>query len=167
VPRAAIFGGKAAPGYFMAKLINAIAQTVNQDPGVGDRLKVVFLANYGVSLAEKIMPAAELPEQSSTAGLKASGAGNMKIALNGALTINTLAGANVEMAEEIGYEHIFIFGLRAEKVKRLKERGYNPWDYYHAYPELKLVLDQIAEGAFSPGVAGPVQTSGPRPALPG
>ncbi|MBI2504794.1 MAG: glycogen/starch/alpha-glucan phosphorylase [Candidatus Latescibacteria bacterium] len=155
VPRTAIFGGKAAPGYFIAKLIikliNAIAATVDQDPQVEGRLKVVFLANYGVSLAEKIMPAAELSEQISTAGMEASGTGNMKFALNGALTIGTLDGANVEMAEEIGEEHVFIFGLRAEEVKALKQQGYNPWDHYHADPELKLVLDQIAEGAFSPG----------------
>ena len=154
VPRTAVFSGKAAPGYFMAKLIikliNAIAATVNGDPEVGGRLKVVFLANYGVSLAEKIVPAADLSEQISTAGMEASGTGNMKFALNGALTIGTLDGANVEMAEEIGEGNFFIFGLRADEVKGLKSRGYNPWDYYQADPELKQVLDQIAAGVFAP-----------------
>jgi starch phosphorylase len=153
-PRTVIFGGKAAPAYTMAKLIirliNAVGEVVNNDPVVADRLKVVFLANYSVSLAEKIFPASDLSEQVSTAGTEASGTGNMKFALNGALTIGTLDGANVEMQEEVGAENIFIFGLTADEVTDLKSRGYRPRDYYERDPELKLVIDMIAGGAFSP-----------------
>lgn len=154
VPRTFIFSGKAAHSYFMAKLIikliNAVAGVVNNDPDVGDRMKVVFLANYGVSLAEKIFPAADLSEQISTAGTEASGTGNMKFALNGALTIGTLDGANIEIMEEVGRENIFIFGMDAAEVANLRNRGYNPWDFYNRHPELKMTLDKIAGGAFSP-----------------
>jgi glycogen phosphorylase len=154
VPRTFIFGGKAAHSYSMAKLIirlvNAVGQTINDDPVVGGRLKLVFIANYGVSLAEKIFPAADLSEQISTAGTEASGTGNMKLALNGALTIGTLDGANIEIMEEVGRENIFIFGLDAQGVKELRIRGYNPREYYDRVPSLKKVLDQIAEGEFSP-----------------
>lgn len=154
VPRTIIFSGKAAPAYYLAKLIvrliNAVGETVNGDPAVGDRLKVVFLANYGVSLAEKIFPAADLSEQISTAGTEASGTGNMKFALNGALTIGTLDGANIEIMEEVGRENIFIFGMNAGEVEELRRKGYVPRDYYNRNAELKKGLNMIAEGTFSP-----------------
>lgn len=154
-PRTVIFGGKAAPGYQMAKLIikliNSVADVVNHDKDVKDLLKVVFLANYRVSLAEKIMPAADLSEQISTAGTEASGTGNMKFALNGAITIGTYDGANIEMIEEIGEENFFVFGLKAEEIKKMRESGYNPWEYYNHNPLLKRVLDMIRDGFFSKG----------------
>lgn len=154
VPRTMIFAGKAAPGYAMAKahikLINAVAEVVNNDPDVKNKLKIVFLSNYRVSLAEMIIPAAELSEQISTAGMEASGTGNMKFGLNGALTIGTLDGANVEMKEEVGDENIIIFGHTVEEVERLRASGYNPYDYYSSNPELKKAIDQIRDGYFSP-----------------
>jgi starch phosphorylase len=153
VPRTIIFGGKAAPGYFLAKLIikliTAIGDRINHDGDVGDLLRVVFLADYRVSLAEQIFPAAELSEQISTAGTEASGTGNMKFALNGALTIGTMDGANIEIREEVGDDNIFIFGLTADEVKALKPQ-YDPWDYYHQHAELRRALDQIRDGFFSP-----------------
>ncbi len=152
-PRTFIFSGKAAPSYVMAKLvvrlINGVADVVNNDPEIGDRLKVVFLANYNVTLAERIFPAADLSEQISTAGTEASGTGNMKFTLNGALTIGTLDGANIEIMEEVGRENIFIFGLDAGEVGRLRN-DYNPMDWYKGNPELKQVLDMIGGGRFSP-----------------
>jgi starch phosphorylase len=155
VPRTFIFSGKAAPSYFLAKLIikliNFVAAIINDDPDVLGRLKVAFLANYGVTLAELIIPAADLSEQISTAGTEASGTGNMKFALNGALTIGTLDGANIEIMEEVGRDNIFIFGLNSDEVAALKERGYNPRDYYSRQPQLKQAIDMIAGGAFSPG----------------
>ena len=154
VPRTVIFGGKAAPGYAMAKnhikLINAIGEKVNNDPITKEKLKCVFLQNYRVTLAEMMIPAANLSEQISTAGMEASGTGNMKFALNGALTIGTLDGANVEIKEEVGNDNIFIFGLTVEEVYELRQAGYNPQNYYYANPELKRALDQIKDGFFSP-----------------
>jgi starch phosphorylase len=153
-PRTVIFGGKAAPGYAMAKLIikfiSAIADVVNEDPQIRGKLTVLFMPNYRVSLAEKIIPATDLSEQISTAGKEASGTGNMKFALNGALTIGTLDGANIEIMEEVGKENIFIFGLKAEEVAKLKREGYKPWEYYESSQELKGVIDLISSGFFSP-----------------
>ncbi|MEX2604442.1 MAG: glycogen/starch/alpha-glucan phosphorylase [Gracilimonas sp.] len=154
-PRTVIFAGKAAPGYTMAKnhikLINSIGDVINNDPQVNEKLKCIFLQNYSVSLAEKMIPAANLSEQISTAGMEASGTGNMKFALNGALTIGTLDGANVEIEEEVGSDNIFIFGLEEGDVDKLRREGYNPWDYYYANEELKKALDQIRDGHFSNG----------------
>lgn len=155
VPRTVMIGGKAAPGYYMAKkiiqLINKVGHAVNNDPIVGDKLKVIFLENYRVTLAEKIMPASDLSQQLSTAGTEASGTGNMKFMLNGALTIGTLDGANVEMAEEMGNDNIFIFGLNVNEVEALHKSGYNSWDYYNRNSELKQCIDQISGGYYSPG----------------
>jgi len=153
-PRTFIFGGKAAPGYFMAKLIikliHSVAQIVNHDPVVSDRLRVVFLPDFNVKRAQMIYPAADLSEQISTAGKEASGTGNMKFALNGALTIGTLDGANVEIQDEVGPENFFLFGLTAAEVEGLRTRGYRPHDYYDADAQLKEVIDQIGSGFFSP-----------------
>ena len=153
VSRTVIIGGKAAPGYHMAKLIikliNDIGKVINNDPDTGGFLKLVFLPNYGVSLAERIFPASELSEQISTAGMEASGTGNMKFALNGALTIGTLDGANIEIKDAVGEENIFIFGLNDREVAEKKENGYNPRDYYNQNQELRQVLDAVSSGVFS------------------
>lgn len=154
-PRAFIFGGKAAPGYFMAKriikLINAVAETINADPDVNTRMKVAFVPNFNVQNAHLIYPAADLSEQISTAGKEASGTGNMKFMLNGALTIGTLDGANVEIREEAGSENFFLFGLTAEEVERVKRDGYRPADYVAGNDELRTVLELIGSGHFSRG----------------
>ena len=154
VPRTYIFGGKAAPGYYMAKhiirLINSVAYTINTDPRVGDLLKVVFLQNYCVTLAERIIPATDLSEQISTAGMEASGTGNMKFALNGAITIGTHDGANIEIMEHVGNENLFLFGLLSHEVNEMRSQGYNPRLFYERDSELREVLDMIAGGFFSP-----------------
>src|SRR5262249_27112588 len=154
-PRTVIFAGKAASAYHAAKLIiqliHDVARVVNADPRVGERLKVVFLPNYGVSLAEVILPAADLSEQISTAGTEASGTGNMKFALNGALTIGTWDGANIEMAEAMGAENMFVFGLRTDAVAKMKSWGYDPRLYAEENQALQQVLDAIGGGVFSWG----------------
>ncbi|HME40151.1 MAG TPA: glycogen/starch/alpha-glucan phosphorylase [Steroidobacteraceae bacterium] len=154
-PRTFIFGGKAAPGYqlakLMIKLITAVGDVVNRDPDVRDRLKVVFLPNFNVKNAQRVYPAADLSEQISTAGKEASGTGNMKFSMNGALTIGTLDGANIEIREEVGAENFFLFGLSAAEVYALKTQGYAPMDYYNADPGLRDVIDLIRSGFFSRG----------------
>ena len=153
VPRTAIVAGKAAPGYAMAKLIikfiNSIAGVINKDPGMKDKLKVVFMENYRVSLAEKIFPASDLSEQISTAGREASGTGNMKFMLNGAVTIGTWDGANIEIAEEVGPDNIFIFGLKAREISGLRSSGYDPRDHVQKNPLLKEALRLVREDFFS------------------
>jgi starch phosphorylase len=136
------------------KLANAIGDVVNHDPDIGDRLKVVVPENYCVGLAEFIIPATELSEQISTAGMEASGTGNMKFSLNGALTIGTLDGANIEIREEVGEENFFLFGLTAEEVEARKAAGYSPRDHYHGNEELRTAIDQISGGFFSPTEPG-------------
>jgi starch phosphorylase len=155
IPRTVVFAGKAAPGYTMAKdiikLINNVARVVNSDRSIGGKLHVAFLPDYDVSLAQRIMPAADLSEQISTAGMEASGTGNMKLSLNGALTIGTLDGANIEIREQVGAENIFIFGLTADEVVAHRRRGYSPSEVAGANPELKKTLEMIDSGYFTPG----------------
>jgi starch phosphorylase len=155
MPRVKIFGGKAAASYWQAKLIirliNDVARVINSDPSVRGLIKIVFVPNYNVSLAELIIPAADLSEQISTAGMEASGTGNMKFALNGALTIGTLDGANVEIRDRVGADNIVIFGMTAEEVAQRRASGYNPRAVIEATPELRDVLDMMGSGVFSPG----------------
>ena len=165
VPRTFIFGAKAAPGYFMAKLIikliHQVAEVVNGDPQVRDKMKVVFLPNYRVSLAQRIIPAADLSEQISLAGTEASGTGNMKMMLNGAVTIGTLDGANVEILEEVGEENIFIFGMKTEEVEQ-RRGSYNPWDVYNSDEEIRRAFKLIEKDFFSllePGIFKPLVQS--------
>jgi glycogen phosphorylase len=157
-PRTFIFGGKAAPAYFLAKLIikfiNAVGEVINRDPEVRDLIKVVFLPDFNVKHGQNIYPAADLSEQISTAGKEASGTGNMKFSMNGALTMGTLDGANIEIREEVGSENFFLFGLTADQVTDLKTKGYNPQDYYHRDAELKRVIDLINTGLFAHGDKG-------------
>ncbi|MGG6295334.1 glycogen/starch/alpha-glucan phosphorylase [Leptolyngbya sp. AN02str] len=154
-PRTFLFGGKAAPGYYMAKLIikliNSVGDVVNRDPDMRDRLKVLFLKDYNVKFAQRVYPAADLSEQISTAGKEASGTGNMKFAMNGALTIGTLDGANIEIREEVGADNFYLFGLTAEEVQAMKANNYRPSEYYESNSELKLAIDRIASGFFSHG----------------
>ena len=154
-PRTVIFAGKAAPGYFAAKLIikliNSVAEVVNADPDVRDKLRVVFIPDFSVKSAHRIYPAADLSEQISTAGMEASGTGNMKFSMNGALTIGTLDGANVEIREEVGAENFFLFGMTADEVAGRRAAGYAPREVCEGDPELRAVLELIASGALSGG----------------
>ena len=154
-PRVFIFGGKAAPGYHLAKLmirlITAVGEIVNRDPGVRDLIKVVFLPNFNVTNSQRIYPAADLSEQISTAGKEASGTGNMKFQMNGALTIGTMDGANIEIREEVGAENFFLFGLTAAEVQARRAAGYQPLELYHSQPELREVINLIRDGYFSRG----------------
>jgi glycogen phosphorylase len=154
-PRTMIFGGKAAPGYRMAKLIirliNGIARVVNHDPKTSGLLKVVFLPDFNVKNSQRVYPAADLSEQISTAGKEASGTGNMKFAMNGALTIGTLDGANVEIRDAVGHDNFFLFGLTAPEVVEWKSRGYRPREIYESNAELRGVIDAISSGQFSDG----------------
>lgn len=157
-PRTFVFGGKAAPGYYLAKLmiklITSVAEVVNNDPDVRGRLKVVFIPNFNVKLGHRVYPIADLSEQISTAGFEASGTGNMKFSMNGALTIGTLDGANIEIREEVGEQNFFLFGLTAQQVLEIKSQGYQPELYYQQNSELKRVLDRIRDGFFSHGDTG-------------
>jgi glycogen phosphorylase len=157
-PRTVIFGGKAAPGYRMAKLIikliNSVARTINQDPLVSQVLKVVFLPDFNVKNSHRVYPAADLSEQISTAGKEASGTGNMKFAMNGAITIGTLDGANIEIRDAVGHENFFLFGLTAEEVERVKAEDYTPRRIYESNPELREAIDLISSGFFSNGDRG-------------
>jgi starch phosphorylase len=152
-PRTVIFGAKAAPGYQLAKeiikLINDVAAKINSTPGLNERLNVLFIPNYNVTASEYIIPASDLSEQISLAGKEASGTGNMKFALNGALTVGTLDGANVEIREFVGDENFFLFGMTEPEVHELADRGYKPYDYYQQNPKLKACLDLISKGEFS------------------
>ena len=155
VPRTYIFAGKAAPGYWLAKqmikLIHNVGRVINNDSRASQWIKVAFIPDYRVSLAEKIIPAADLSEQISTAGTEASGTGNMKFALNGALTIGTLDGANIEILEEVGKENIFIFGLKTAEVQaKRNQKSYRPWEYYARNPHLKRVVDSFSSKRFCP-----------------
>ena len=154
-PRTFIFGGKAAPGYHIAKLIikliNAVGDVVNRDPQIRDRIKVVFLPNFNVTNGQRVYPAADLSEQISTAGKEASGTGNMKFCMNGALTIGTMDGANIEICSEVGIENAFMFGLSAAEVESVRHHGYRPYDYYETNPALRGVIDFIRDGFFSRG----------------
>jgi starch phosphorylase len=154
-PRTFIFGGKAAPGYHIAKLIikliNSVGDVVNRDPQIRERLKVVFLPNFNVTNGQRVYPAADLSEQISTAGKEASGTGNMKFCMNGALTIGTMDGANIEICSEVGAENCFMFGLSAAEVEALRTRGYRPGEYYESNPGLRGAIDFIRDGFFSRG----------------
>jgi starch phosphorylase len=155
VPRTVFFGGKAAPSYYFAKLIirliNGVAQVVNHDPQVAHRLRVVFIPNFNVKNGHHVYPAADLSEQISTAGKEASGTGNMKFAMNGALTIGTLDGANIEIRDEAGPENFFLFGLTVDEVEQVKRQGYKPEAHYAAHAGLRAALDLIRDGVFSNG----------------
>jgi len=154
-PRTFLFGGKAAPGYAYAKLmirfITSVADVVNRDPQMRDRLKVVFLPNFNVTYGQRIYPAADLAEQISLAGKEASGTGNMKFAMNGALNIGTMDGANIELREAVGNDNFFPFGLTAPEVYALRASGYDPAAYYHSNPQLRAVIDLVQQGFFSRG----------------